>query len=184
MDTKKTLIDNEKYTTNRKRSISTNSDENPTGIKQPRIYQGLATLKSYVAERKGERDEMQDAHVLLDDCTPDYSKFVPSKAQRVSYYAVFDGHGGSRAATYAAKHLHIRLSEKLPCGSVTNFDKEFKRQLVETFRIIDEEFLKEASQKHPVWKDGTTACCVLVLDDSAYIANLGDSKAVLCRYPS
>ena len=90
-------------------------------------------------------------------------------------------------------------------GDVNNFDKELKRQILEAFRKVDEDFLKEASQKwvlfcfatlslicivlilkcnsKPVWKDGTTACCVLILNDVLYIANLGDSKvrfAVLC----
>ena len=37
----------------------------------------LAKLKSFVAERKGERDEMQDAHVLIDDCSKDYSQLSP-----------------------------------------------------------------------------------------------------------
>ena len=181
MDSKQVVLPNEK-SSDRKRSISlSNDDAVPVNAKQARTGDGIVVLKSYVAERKGERDEMQDAHILLDDCSSDYSQFVPLKAKRVAYYAVFDGHGGSKAASYASKNLHVRLSEKLPCGSVTNFDKEFKRQLLETFRIVDEEFLKEASQKQPVWKDGTTACCILVLDDTAYIANLGDSKAVLCR---
>ena len=37
----------------------------------------LAKLKSYVAERKGERDDMQDAHVLLNDCTQDFTQLAP-----------------------------------------------------------------------------------------------------------
>jgi len=36
---------------------------------------------------------------------------------RVAYYAVFDGHGGSRASIYASKWLHIHLSHKLPKGT-------------------------------------------------------------------
>ena len=36
----------------------------------------LATLRSYVAERKGERDEMQDAHVLMDNCADQFGQLV------------------------------------------------------------------------------------------------------------
>lgn len=28
---------------------------------------------------------------------------------RLAYFGVFDGHGGARAAHYAAEHLHVRL---------------------------------------------------------------------------
>lgn len=31
-------------------------------------------MRSYKAEIKGERDEMQDAATLIDDCTEDYVK--------------------------------------------------------------------------------------------------------------
>jgi len=37
---------------------------------------------------------------------------------RLSYYAVFDGHGGSRAAKYAAQHLHKIIADKFPKGNV------------------------------------------------------------------
>ena len=32
-------------------------------------FPGLHTLKGYFAERQGERDDMQDAHTIIDDLT-------------------------------------------------------------------------------------------------------------------
>ncbi|XP_014818515.1 PREDICTED: integrin-linked kinase-associated serine/threonine phosphatase 2C isoform X3 [Calidris pugnax] len=75
---------------------------------------GILGLKGYVAERKGEREDMQDAHVILNDITEE--------------------------------------CQPLP------------------------------SQMKPAWKDGSTATCVLAVDNVLYIANLGDSRAILCRY--
>ncbi|EDL92021.1 integrin-linked kinase-associated serine/threonine phosphatase 2C, isoform CRA_e [Rattus norvegicus] len=138
-------------------------------------------LKGYVAERKGEREEMQDAHVILNDITQECNP-PSSLITRVSYFAVFDGHGGIRASKFAAQNLHQNLIRKFPKGDVISVEKTVKRCLLDTFKHTDEEFLKQASSQKPAWKDGSTATCVLAVDNILYIANLGDSRAILCRY--
>ncbi|XP_026155048.1 integrin-linked kinase-associated serine/threonine phosphatase 2C isoform X2 [Mastacembelus armatus] len=142
--------------------------------------EGLPVLKGYVAARRGEREEMQDAHVLLPDMSSCLSA-LPEQVSRVSYFAVFDGHGGARASRFAAEHLHHNLAKKFPSGDTENVDKLIKKCLLDTFRQTDEDFLKKASSQKPAWKDGSTAACVLVVDDMVYVANLGDSRVVLCR---
>ncbi|NXC37556.1 ILKAP phosphatase, partial [Penelope pileata] len=142
---------------------------------------GVLGLKGYVAERKGEREDMQDAHVILNDITEECQP-LPSQITRVSYFAVFDGHGGVRASKFAAQNLHLNLIKKFPKGEVVSVDKTVKRCLLDTFKHTDEEFLKQASSQKPAWKDGSTATCVLAVDNILYIANLGDSRAILCRY--
>ncbi|XDA69682.1 hypothetical protein R6Z07F_000055 [Ovis aries] len=138
-------------------------------------------LKGYVAERKGEREEMQDAHVILNDITAECQP--PSTLiTRVSYFAVFDGHGGIRASKFAAQNLHQNLIRKFPKGDGISVEKTVKRCLLDTFKHTDEEFLRQASSQKPAWKDGSTATCVLAVDNTLYIANLGDSRAILCRY--
>nr|XP_060624075.1 integrin-linked kinase-associated serine/threonine phosphatase 2C isoform X2 [Anolis sagrei ordinatus] len=144
-------------------------------------FSEILPLKGYVAERKGEREEMQDAHVILNDITEECSP-LPSQITRVSYFAVFDGHGGVRASNYAAQNLHQNLIRKFPKGDVPSVEKAIRRCLLDTFKHTDEEFLKQASSQKPAWKDGSTATCVLVIDNTLYIANLGDSRAILCRY--
>ncbi|XP_047195554.1 integrin-linked kinase-associated serine/threonine phosphatase 2C isoform X2 [Hippoglossus stenolepis] len=144
--------------------------------------EGLPVLKGYVAARRGERDEMQDAHVLLPDMSSCLS--LPGQSSRVSYFAVFDGHAGARASRFAAEHLHHNLANKFPSSELRdseNVDKLIKKCLLDTFRQTDDDFLKKASSQKPAWKDGSTATCVLVVDDMVYVANLGDSRAVLCR---
>ncbi|KAK1168696.1 integrin-linked kinase-associated serine/threonine phosphatase 2C isoform X2 [Acipenser oxyrinchus oxyrinchus] len=140
-------------------------------------------LKGFVAARKGEREDMQDAHVLLNDFSAEVSP-LPARVSRLSYFAVFDGHGGARASRFAAQNLHLNLASKFPKGcmaSATNMEKMVKKSLLDSFKQTDDDFLKHASSQKPAWKDGSTATCVLVVDDVLFIANLGDSRAVLCR---
>lgn len=143
--------------------------------------QCIYPLQGFAAERKGEREEMQDAHVISDA----FHKEVPqlhSSVRRIAYYAVFDGHNGCRASQYASQHLQRHLATKFPKGDMAQIEKEIKRSIVESFRKTDEEFLRKASTYKPTWKDGTTAVTVMAIDNTLYIANLGDSKAILCRY--
>jgi len=138
-------------------------------------------LAYYVGERQGERDEMQDYHTCLTDCTNEFPQ-LSSKFSRVAYFAVFDGHAGMRASKFCGHNLHRNIYKLMPRAESENFDKEIKTSIIESFKQTDNDFLKIASNNSPAWKDGTTACCLLVLDDFMYICNLGDSKAVLCRH--
>ncbi|XP_015458134.3 integrin-linked kinase-associated serine/threonine phosphatase 2C isoform X2 [Astyanax mexicanus] len=147
---------------------------------EKKVCKGLAKLKGVVAARRGEREEMQDAHVLLPNLS-ECMKTLPAQVSRLSYFAVFDGHGGARASQFAAENLHHTVISKFPKGDVENLDKLVKKCLLDSFRQTDEDFLKKASSQKPAWKDGSTATCLLVVDNVLYVANLGDSRAVLCR---
>ncbi|XP_067898007.1 integrin-linked kinase-associated serine/threonine phosphatase 2C isoform X1 [Heterodontus francisci] len=157
------------------------TDQNRSKVhEEKKLCKEFVTLKGYVAERKGEREEMQDAHVIIDNFTSSFTH-LPSEVSRLSYFAVFDGHGGVRASKYAAQNLHLNLTRNFPKGEVSSMEKTIKKCLLMTFKQTDEGFLKQASSQKPAWKDGSTATCVLLVDKDLYVANLGDSRAILCR---
>ncbi|TGZ69906.1 hypothetical protein CRM22_003475 [Opisthorchis felineus] len=141
----------------------------------------LLPLISCVVARKGERPEMQDAHVCIDDLSVYFRNFALNEVCRLSYYAVFDGHGGCKASVYASKRLHLYVCSRLPRSGLAPIEKDIKRVLYDSFKKTDEDFLREASNQRPHWRDGSTASTVLIVNNTMYIANLGDSKVVLGR---
>ncbi|XP_064599031.1 integrin-linked kinase-associated serine/threonine phosphatase 2C-like isoform X2 [Liolophura sinensis] len=155
--------------------------EDDTQNKKKRVEHATYKLRGFVAEHQGERDEMQDAHVLIDDWTSRFISLDPSILQ-LSLYAVMDGHGGKRASRFASESLPLNLREKFPKGDTSRVMSDIKRCFIEAYKKTDEDFLKEAAKNKPAWKDGTTAISAVCVNDAVYVANLGDSKAVLCRY--
>ncbi|CAJ0950785.1 unnamed protein product, partial [Mesorhabditis belari] len=138
--------------------------------KSPRL---LWTMRA----KKGERDEMQDGHLVVEKMI-EASKDV----YRCALYAIFDGHGGARAAKHCEKKIGEIFEAKLKAaGDVTTIEKSLKRIFADTYKHVDELFLMEARKNKPVWKDGTTATTVLFLNGAIYAANIGDSRAVVAR---
>ncbi|CAH2038694.1 unnamed protein product [Thlaspi arvense] len=86
-------------------------------------------------------------------------------------FGVYDGHGGSRAAEFAAKNLCDNiLGEIVSERNESNIEEAVKRGYLAT----DSEFLKEKNVKGG-------SCCVtaLINDGNLVVANAGDCRAVL-----
>uniref|UniRef100_T1JHL8 PPM-type phosphatase domain-containing protein n=1 Tax=Strigamia maritima TaxID=126957 RepID=T1JHL8_STRMM len=137
-------------------------------------------LRSFVRDRKGEREDMQDAHTICENLHEEI-KNLDSSVIRLHFYGVFDGHGGARASKFVADHLHHNIALKFPKGDVKAIEKEIKKSFIDAFKKTDDDFLREATKFKPTWKDGTTVVGMFVINDIMYILNLGDSKAVLAR---
>ncbi|XP_067126522.1 integrin-linked kinase-associated serine/threonine phosphatase 2C-like [Centruroides vittatus] len=162
-------------------AVKRKADDTPNISKPKKTLTGVYGLQGFFAERKGEREEMQDSHILFDTFHKNIVH-LDSSICRVALYGVFDGHGGARASRHVADRFPDSLASSFPKGNVEQVEKEIKKCLLETFKKTDEEFLKEAAKSKPTWKDGTTAIIVLQINNTLYISNLGDSKAILCRF--
>lgn len=69
------------------------------------------TLESGFSEAQGRRDTMEDAHVVFDDILAVENIGITSvPGSRVSFYGVYDGHGGVCAATFKAFFCFFRSS--------------------------------------------------------------------------
>ncbi|CAM4545699.1 unnamed protein product [Leuciscus chuanchicus] len=116
------------------------------------------------------RRKMEDRHMILKE----FNQLLGLKdGVDREYYAVFDGHGGVDAATYAATHLHIILSqqEALNSHAATAFKSSFT-QTDDMFKI---------KAKRERLRSGSTGVAVLLTSDQLTVSWLGDSQAMLVR---
>ncbi|XP_048091721.1 protein phosphatase, Mg2+/Mn2+ dependent, 1Nb (putative) isoform X1 [Alosa alosa] len=120
---------------------------------------------------QGWRATMEDFH----NCFPQLCGALADWA----FFAVFDGHAGSVVAEHCSRNL---LEHILATGSV-GLEEDVER----VTEGIHEGFLSMDKQLHSVatregWeRGGTTVVSTLLTPQSIYFANLGDSRALLCR---
>lgn len=98
-----------------------------------------------------------------------------------AYYSVFDGHGGVACANYLKSHLHTHIRDRLlaSISHCIDWKKAVKHALIKAFKACDEDFRR--AEPRLAQTVGSTAVVSLVLGDLLITANLGDSRAVLCR---
>ncbi|XP_048509955.1 protein phosphatase 1B isoform X2 [Athalia rosae] len=123
-------------------------------------------LRYGVASMQGWRIEMEDAHRAITGLGSGLSDW--------SYFAVFDGHAGALVSAHSAEHLleSIMQTEEFKAEDVIEGIHSGFLRLDDCMRN-----LPEMSQD----KSGSTAVCTLISPRQIYIANCGDSRAVLCQ---
>eukprot|EP00831_Metopus_contortus_P073593 TRINITY_DN6712_c0_g1_i2.p2 TRINITY_DN6712_c0_g1~~TRINITY_DN6712_c0_g1_i2.p2 ORF type:complete len:340 (+),score=65.34 TRINITY_DN6712_c0_g1_i2:164-1183(+) len=163
--------------------------------KTKHAVEGECDLLRFVAiGMQGWRLNMEDAHIAT-------VKFGGDP--QAALFGVFDGHGGREVAEYASRHLPEELLKNSDYAS-----GKYDRALINTFLKIDSmldsataraeiekmrlEFntksaaspskrgLDEMEEEGPEMK-GCTANVVLLKNRTLYIANAGDSRAVLAK---
>ena len=125
---------------------------------------------------QGVRPEMEDRVTLLPH--PEFNRaanLAPDGVNR-SFFAVFDGHGGDVSAEYCRQHVHnnLMLSEHFHAGMLA---EGLKAALVKT----EADFCAACRRINLMTSSGTTAITAYLQADQLVVANIGDSRAVVCR---
>ncbi|KAL8521732.1 hypothetical protein ACS0TY_012032 [Phlomoides rotata] len=91
----------------------------------------------------------------------------------VGLFGVFDGHGGARAAEYVKHNLFSNLIRH------PKFITDTRSAIADAYSHTDSEFLKSENNQN---RDaGSTASTAILVGDRLIVANVGDSRAVICR---
>ena len=92
---------------------------------------------------------------------------------RCSFFGVYDGHGGAACADFLRDNLHQFVTKNV------NFPFNPKEALFQGFSQAESTFFEYSKAQSPRDKSGSCAVVVLIVGDICYIANLGDSRAVM-----
>eukprot|EP00262_Sarcandra_glabra_P002719 TRINITY_DN13125_c0_g1_i1.p1 TRINITY_DN13125_c0_g1~~TRINITY_DN13125_c0_g1_i1.p1 ORF type:complete len:326 (+),score=40.88 TRINITY_DN13125_c0_g1_i1:125-979(+) len=112
---------------------------------------------------------MEDEHICVDNLLEHLGPgagFPPPGA----FYGVFDGHGGSDAASFIRKNILKFIIED------AHFPSCVKKAIRSAFVNVDHAFADARSLDS---SSGTTALTALMLGRTVHIANAGDCRAVL-----
>ncbi|CAN0924273.1 Probable protein phosphatase 2C 27 [Linum grandiflorum] len=127
-------------------------------------------FRSGSCAEEGPKRYMEDEHVCIDDLNQHLSSDLSSSSG--AFYGVFDGHGGTDAASFVRKNILRLIVEDSQFPICV--EKAIKSAFVKAdFAFADDSSLDISS--------GTTALTALLLGRTLIIANAGDCRAVLGR---
>ncbi|KAF1988083.1 protein phosphatase 2C protein 1 [Aulographum hederae CBS 113979] len=126
-----------------------------------------------VSSMQGWRISMEDAHACILDLKPeDLDDSETPKDKRLSFFGVYDGHGGDKVAIYTGQNLHkiVAKQEGFKNGDIES-------ALKDGFLATDKAILSDARYEDEV--SGCTASVGVISHNLIYVGNSGDSRSVL-----
>ncbi|KAL9100108.1 MAG: hypothetical protein Q9163_004483 [Psora crenata] len=127
-----------------------------------------------VSAMQGWRITMEDAHAAVLDLQVETDKEFQAAGpdDRLSFFGVYDGHGGDKVAHFAGENMHKILARQEAFKM-----KDFEQALKDSFLATDRAILNDPKYKEEV--SGCTASVGLISKTTIYVANAGDSRSVL-----
>ncbi|KAL7949549.1 putative serine/threonine phosphatase 2C ptc2 [Trichoderma barbatum] len=124
-----------------------------------------------VSAMQGWRISMEDAHTAELNLTPPNND-TKTHPDRLSFFGVFDGHGGDKVALFAGENIHniVFKQDSFRSG-------DYAQGLKDGFLATDRAILNDPKYEEEV--SGCTACVSLIAGNKIYVANAGDSRGVL-----
>ena len=128
----------------------------------------LAGKEVGVASCQGRRNAMEDTEIAIET-----SFHVQDHLYSFHLFGVFDGHGGANASHFVKGHISCYLKQAFEAHNrFTLTDEGIFKALKECCVALDRDFSGIG---------GTTATIAVILNDHIWIANVGDSRALLVQ---
>ncbi|KAE8445302.1 hypothetical protein EG329_013540 [Mollisiaceae sp. DMI_Dod_QoI] len=129
-----------------------------------------------VSSMQGWRISMEDAHAAvldLQSAADDGAEIKPADGEtRLSFFGVYDGHGGDKVAQFAGENIHQIIAKQ------DAFKKgDIEQALKDGFLATDRAILNDPRYEEEV--SGCTASVGIVSAKKIYVGNAGDSRSVL-----
>lgn len=129
---------------------------------------------------QGWRVDMEDSHT---------AKSILDQLPKWSFFAVFDGHAGSKVAEHSSQHLleeimsqdYIRELTESKDGKSQEKVNLVEKAIKDSFLNLDRKMRTLCDTSDTFDKSGSTSVCVLISPSRYYFINCGDSRALLCR---
>ncbi|CAF1082932.1 unnamed protein product [Didymodactylos carnosus] len=120
---------------------------------------------------QGHRHEMEDTHAI-------FMQLPDSSLSSSSYFGVFDGHNGSKAAIRASQYLHKYIIQALN-STAPNNEQGIIEGLKRAHIKFDHDLRMEAKKANDNDDSGSTSISCLIHRNKIYLMNLGDSRALI-----
>jgi len=88
-----------------------------------------------VSAMQGWRISMEDSHTTVLDLLADNPKAAKAHGSKLSFFGVFDGHGGDKVALFAGENIH-NIIAKQDTFKAGNYEQALKDGFLATDRAI------------------------------------------------
>jgi len=106
-----------------------------------------------------------------------YNIEIKGKWPKVSFFAIYDGHGGKNCAEYLRDNLH-----KFICNDI-NFPNNIPEAIKNGFLQAENDFLNNYAlnsyNNNVNDRSGSCAVIILIVNNKVYIGNVGDSRCIM-----
>lgn len=134
-----------------------------------RSYAEIASFA--VISTKGNFRSYNEDRVSIVNDVKQPDNFQGSSWPKVSFFGIYDGHGGTFAANFLRDNLHKYVFDDMAASLKPH------KALLNAFTKCENEIMSIAEKSNE--KSGSCALVMLVVDNRIYLANTGDSRAIM-----